>query len=182
MQNHTKLKVHEARKRLFSTIRWKIYHPGRAPKKYKSDFVCHARYIEDKLKKLKWVKKGECKLYSTDLNVDGYPRIRYSVPGDYILDENGEPKMFAYKRNGRVLMRKKLRDYRPLLHTYLYWKKDCLYKQKNKRRKAKKEISHLCGNRNCGNPRHLHLEEHVKNLSRIGCPKGSSCIHTPSCI
>lgn len=175
------LKTQKARKKLLSAVKWKVVATPSARRRtsQKSNFNVHQMYIETILKKRQWTKaENGCKLYSCDLNVDGYPRIRYSVPGDYILDEDGNIKMFKYKNK----VRKKLVDYRPFLHVYLYWKKDCLYKRKMRRTGEKKEISHLCGKRNCGAMKHLHLEDHLSNLSRIKCPKGRRCNHNPPCI
>lgn len=181
-RNTFALKTQKARKKLLSAIKWNVVHPSARRTKQKSNFVAHQAYIEAALKKMKWTRMGTCKLYSCNFNRDNYPRIRYSVPGDYTLDTDGNVKIFKYKRAGKEATRKRLKDYRPYLHCYLYWKKDLLYKRNMRRRREKKEISHRCGKRNCGEVEHLCLEDHLSNLSRIGCPKDNRCNHKPPCI
>ncbi len=41
--------------------------------------------------------------------------------------------------------------------------------------------SHLCGKRHCFNPKHLILEPHLVNVSRIKCCS-DICKHTEKCI
>ena len=47
------------------------------------------------------------------------------------------------------------------------------------------ECSHLCGNKGCANPKHLHAEPHGINMTRKVChkKKRKSCTkHIPKCI
>ncbi len=51
------------------------------------------------------------------------------------------------------------------------------------------EVSHLCNNKNCMTPEHLHVERHSVNLTRLCCAmflgkkEGYTCPHDPhSCI
>lgn len=142
----------------------------------KADFDKHYRHIEAALEKMSFRIEYSCKLYNQSANSDGYPRIRYSIPGLYRCWDDGKLMKWQYRRKGRMYTRKKLRDFRIYLHSYLYWRAHGNYKTKDK------EISHLCGKRNCGNVRHYTLESHTKNLSRIDCTNLKSCSHTPPCI
>jgi hypothetical protein len=43
-------------------------------------------------------------------------------------------------------------------------------------------VSHLCHNTNCYNWNHHTLESLDINKARNGCPGGSRCFHTPTCL
>jgi len=50
------------------------------------------------------------------------------------------------------------------------------------------EVSHLCNNKACITPEHLHVEQHSVNLTRLCCAmflgkkEGYMCPHSPACL
>ncbi len=123
-----------------------------------SDFDSDIYFIETKLATYDFtINHKGCWLYNQNLNRDGYPRIRYSIPDDYRVWDDGHDIQFTARH--RVNPVRKLRDYRIYLHRYLYWKdKPGLL--------VNQEISHLCGESRYGNSDHLFGEYHLANLAR----------------
>lgn len=146
-----------------------------------ADFAAHQYFIDAALANLqvteqptRVVSPHPCKLYNSHLNSDGYARIRYSVPGNYRVWDDGEYMLFNH--SGRESKRKKLVDYRVYVHKYVYWRHHGATPVRPM------EISHLCNNRNCGQIHHMVSEQHVYNLSRIGCLQRGVCTHVPPCL
>lgn len=146
-----------------------------------ADFSDHQLFIDEALGNLQVTSQQtrvqsdySCELFNSNLNNDGYARIRYSVPGNYRVWDDGEE--IRFRQSGRKNSRRKLVDYRVYVHKYIYWL------HHGETPVSPMEISHVCNNKNCGQIHHLVSEDHVYNLSRIGCLQRGACTHVPPCL
>ena len=117
-----------------------------------------------------------------ELNDDGYLRYRWEVATDkkrerVVAMKNGMP------RKANCTVRKKHAVY--MHHLSCVRTITCYTKRIHLRRGNKifvrYTITHLCGNRKCFRPDHVHCEPHRLNLSRIKC-WNEICWHTPKCL
>ena len=155
----------------------KIYRPYHVEINRSSDFYEDIYEIVARYQAIQYQANNiGCLLTTVNVNIDGYPRIRYSKLGDYRVWDDGQHVMF--KVRGRP-DRTKLRDYRIYLHKFVYW-----YWVDESARDAHQDISHLCGNRNCARPEHLTRESHNVNMTRVTCHtyRQNQCPHNPPCI
>lgn len=107
-------------------------------------------------------------------------------------DSSGLVTCFVPVKTGKLVKNKHASTYKvsvgkdkQLVHKFLY-------EQTIGSVPKKYDVSHLCHNESCCNLLHLHIETHVDNMARIGCPgllkfKGykklvNACIHQPKCI
>lgn len=158
-----------------------IRRPGHQEESPPADFSDHQHEIDEALGNLQVIQQPTrvasqypCELFNSHLNRDGYARIRYSVPGNYRVWDDGEHIFFH--QSGRRTPRIKLVDYRVYVHKYIYW----LHHGETPERPM--EISHICNNRNCGQIHHMVSEDHAFNLSRILCLQRGVCTHVPPCL
>lgn len=172
----SKIEKKKQKKQKEKTTGLKPHPEGLKEKSVKCDFAAHQEYIESALEKQTPVHKESCIIYSCNPNSDGYPRIRFSIPGVYRTWEDGTRMVWTYKQGQAIKERIKLVDFRIYIHKYMYWKTNGNYRQEGL------EISHRCHNRGCSVASHMCLEQHIDNLSRIKCPKGIRCNHNPACI
>lgn len=120
--------------------------------------------------------------YNIEQTEDGYWRLRYQTK-EYIKNEDGTDRARNYKRKRKdgsyddATRKDKVKASIFVHHLALL--------QDGRSLKIESEhhhtISHLCGVSTCCNSRHLLLEPHKINLSRIYCCS-EICVHTTKCI
>ena len=145
----------------------------------RADYENHSdslvRRWEEMLEEVETNQDG-CWICEENLNSQGYPRIRYSVPGVYRCWSDGACMIWENIETGKT--RRKLVDFRTTAHSYVYWCEKGTSAQGNGM-----DISHLCANKKCVNIEHLCLEPHAYNLGRIGCrTRNGPCSHIPNVL
>lgn len=144
----------------------------------KCNYVKHAWFLQRGLEKIfEEVEEDDdgCLISDSKVNSQGYPRIGFSVPGEYYCWSDGS-KVIWENDVGKAVT--KLVNFRTTAHCYVYW----CHRGNFRNPDNPMDISHLCSNKLCLNINHLWLEDHVYNLSRVGCRKRDGpCSHVPKC-